>query len=145
MSDALVLEGLRFFGYHGLHPEERTLGQRFLVDIVAELNLRDAGQHDELDETVNYNSLYNVVRAIIEGEPLMLIEAVADKTARAVLDSFPRVTAVTVVVRKPEASIRGAHLDSVGVRVRRVRSVTEPSQSVNVPLPPFLSKGRGAL
>ena len=82
MSDAILLEGLRFFGYHGLYPEERTLGQRFLVDVEAELDLRDAGLHDELDETVNYQSLYTLVRSIVEGEPMMLIEAVADRIAR---------------------------------------------------------------
>lgn len=145
MPDAILLEGLRFFGYHGIHPEERTLGQRYLVDVVAELDLRDAGLHDELDETVNYQSLYATVRSVVEGEPMMLIEAVADRSARLVLESFPRVGAVEVVVRKPEATIRGAHLDAVGVRVRRVREQSAPGQSVDVPLPPFLRGGRSGL
>ena len=139
MSDAILLEGLRFFGYHGLYPEERTLGQRFLVDVTAELDLRDAGLHDELDETINYQSLYTQVRSIVEGEPMMLIEAVADRTARSILEHFPRVTAVEVTVRKPEATIRGAHLDAVGVRVRRVRAHIEPTQHMQVPKPPFLT------
>ncbi len=138
MSDAILLEGLRFFGYHGLHPEERTLGQRFLVDVVVELDLRAAGQLDELDETVNYNSIYSVVRAVVEGEPMMLVEAVADRTARAVLESFPRVTAAEVTVRKPAATIRGAHLDAVGARVRRVRAHVDATQPVSPPKPPFL-------
>ena len=80
MTDAILLEGLRFFGYHGLQPEERTLGQRFLVDVSAELDLRNAGQHDEFEETVNYTSIYNVVRTVVEGEPMMLVEAVADRS-----------------------------------------------------------------
>ena len=138
MSDAILLEGLRFFGYHGVYPEERTLGQRFLVDVVAELDLRDAGQHDELDETVNYNSMYNVVRSVVEGEPMMLIEAVADRTARLILETFPPVTEVEVTVRKPEATIRGAHLDAIGVRVRRVRAHIDATQPVSPPKPPFL-------
>ncbi len=130
MSDAILLEGLRFFGYHGFHPEERTLGQRFLVDVVAELDLRDAGQHDELEETVNYNSIYNLVRSVVEGEPMMLVEAVADRTARSILESFAPISAVEVTVRKPEATIRGAHLDAVGVRVRRVRAQIQTTQPV---------------
>src|SRR5690606_33046195 len=105
LSDAILLEGLRFFGYHGLHPEERTLGQRFLVDVVVELDLRAAGQLDELDETVNYNSIYSVVRAVVEGEPMMLVEAVADRTARSILENFSRATAAEVTVRKPSATI----------------------------------------
>lgn len=138
MSDAILLEGLRFFGYHGLHPEERTLGQRFLVDVVVELDLRAAGQLDELDETVNYNSIYSVVRAIVEGEPMMLVEAVADRTARSILENFSRVTAAEVTVRKPSATIRGAHLDAVGARVRRVRAHVDATQPVSPPKPPFL-------
>ena len=138
MSDAVLLEGLRFFGYHGLHPEERTLGQRFLVDVVAELDLRVAGENDELDDTINYQSLYTLVRSMIEGEPMMLIEAVADRTARSILDAFPMVTAADVTVRKPSPPIRGAHLDSVGVRVRRVRAHVDAPQSVSPPKPPFL-------
>lgn len=138
MSDAILLEGLRFFGYHGLYPEERTLGQRFFVDVVAELDLRNAGLHDELDETVNYASLYGVVRSVVEGEPVMLIEAVADRAARSILESFPLVTAVEVTVRKPEATIRGAHLDAIGVRVRRVRSQVTSVQPATLTKPPFL-------
>jgi dihydroneopterin aldolase len=138
LSDAILLEGLRFFGYHGLYPEERTLGQRFLVDVTAELDLRDAGQHDELDESINYQDLYTQVRTIVEGEPMMLIEAVADRTARSILERFPIVTAVEVIVRKPEATIRGAHLDAIGARVRRVRAHIGATQSASPPLPPFL-------
>lgn len=139
MSDAILLEGLRFFGYHGLYPEERVLGQRFIVDVTAELDLRTAGQLDELDETVNYNSIYNVVRSVVEGEPMMLVEGVADRSARAILESFLQITAVEVTVRKPEATIRGAHLDAVGVRVRRVRAHIEATQPVSPPKPSFLT------
>jgi dihydroneopterin aldolase len=142
LSDAILLEGLRFFGYHGLYPEERTLGQRFLVDVVAELDLRAAGQHDELEETINYQSLYTTVRSIVEGEPMMLIEAVADRTARSILETFPSVSAAEVTVRKPEATIRGAHLDAIGVRVRRVRAHVDATQPASPPKPPFLGPKR---
>jgi dihydroneopterin aldolase len=138
LTDAILLEGLSFYGYHGLYPEERTLGQRFIVDVTAEIDLRNAGAHDELDDTVNYASLYATVRSIVEGEPLMLIEAVADRSARTILDSFPAVAAVEITVRKPSVTIRGAHLDSVGVRIRRVRAQLDPSQAIKLAKPKFL-------
>ncbi|MCO5222880.1 MAG: dihydroneopterin aldolase [Thermomicrobiales bacterium] len=137
MTDAILLEGLRFFGYHGRSPEERTLGQQFVVDVVAELDLRNAGLHDEIDETVGYHSLSATVRSVLEGEPLMLIEAVGDRVARLVLETFPAITAVEVTVRKPEATIRGAHLDAVGVRIRRVRAHLRASQPVDLPDSPI--------
>jgi dihydroneopterin aldolase len=136
LTDAILLEGLRFFGYHGIYPEERALGQRYFVDVIAELDLREAGAHDELDETVNYQSLYTAVRAVVEGEPVMLIETVADRAARSILESFPTVAAVEITVRKPEVTIRGAHLDAVGVRIRRVRAHVEASQPVTIPKRP---------
>lgn len=142
MTDAILLEGLSFYGYHGLYPEERSLGQRFLVDLTAELDLREAGAHDELDESVNYVSIYTTVRSIVEGEPLMLIEAVAERAARAVLEAFPVISAVEITVRKPAVTIRGAHLDAVGVRVRRVRGQVSPTQAVSPPKPPFLNPRR---
>jgi dihydroneopterin aldolase len=142
LADAILLEGLRFFGYHGVYPEERTLGQRFIVDVTVELDLRNAGAHDELDETVNYASIYAVVRSVVEGEPLMLIEAVADRSARAVLEAFPAISAVELTVRKPAVTIRGAHLDAVGARIRRVRAHVDVTQAVDVPKPPFLGKSR---
>jgi dihydroneopterin aldolase len=142
LADAILLEGVHFYGYHGLYPEERTLGQQFIVDVTAELDLRSAGAHDEIEETVNYASLYTCVRAVVEGEPLMLIEAVADRAARSILETFPPVSAVEVTVRKPAVTIRGAHLDAAGVRIRRVRSHVAPSQSVQPPKPPFLNPTR---
>jgi dihydroneopterin aldolase len=140
LADEILLEGLRFFGYHGVYPEERTLGQRFIVDVVAELDLRNAGAHDELDETVNYASIYATVRSIVEGEPLMLIEAVADRSARAVLEAYPAINAVEITVRKPAVTIRGAHLDAVGVRIRRVRAHVDSTQRVTIPKPQGLSR-----
>jgi dihydroneopterin aldolase len=140
LADEILLEGLRLFGYHGVYPEERTLGQRFIVDVVAELDLRNAGAHDELDETVNYASIYATVRSIVEGEPLMLIEAVADRSARAVLEACPAINAVEITVRKPAVTIRGAHLDAVRVRIRRVRAHVDSTQRVTIPKPQGLSR-----
>lgn len=136
LADAILLEGLRFYGYHGIYPEERALGQRFIVDVTAELDLRSAGEHDELDETVNYASIYTSVRSVVEGEPLMLVEAVADCSARAVLEAFPSITAVEITIRKPAVTIRGAHLDAVGVRIRRVRAHISSTQPVSIPPSP---------
>jgi dihydroneopterin aldolase len=140
LADEILLEGLRFFGYHGVYPEERTLGQRFIVDVVAELDLRNAGAHDELDETVNYASIYATVRSIVEGEPLMLIEAVADRSARALLEASPAINAVEITARKPAVTIRGAHLDAVAVRIRRVRAHVDSTQRVTIPKPQGLSR-----
>jgi dihydroneopterin aldolase len=120
-SDEILLEGMRFYAYHGVNQEEQALGQRFTVDVVLAVDLRRAGQSDELANTVSYSAVYKLVRRIIEGEPRNLIEAVAESIASEILASFQAVGQVTVTVRKPEVPMKGAMLDAAGVRIRRSR------------------------
>jgi 7,8-dihydroneopterin aldolase/epimerase/oxygenase len=121
-SDEILLEGMRFYAYHGVNPEERALGQRFVVDVVLAVDLRRPGQSDDLVDTVSYSAVYKVVRGIVEGEPRNLIEAVAEEIAAAVLTGFPQVAGVTVTVRKPEVPMKGSLLDAAGVRITRSRA-----------------------
>lgn len=57
-GDKLILRGLKFHGYHGVKPEENKLGQKFLVDVDAWLDLRQAGISDCLSDTVSYTDIY---------------------------------------------------------------------------------------
>ena len=116
--DVVFLEGLQFYGYHGVDSEERSLGQRFLVDVELTTDLRAAGQADDLTQTVNYSLVYTRVQTIVEGPPHNLIETVAEELATALLADFPA-SSVTVVVRKPEVGLRGATLRAAGVRIVR--------------------------
>lgn len=121
MSDEVFLEAVRFYAYHGVNPEERVQGQRFIVDIRLATDLRAAGVTDDLAQTVNYSAVYKRVQAIVEGPPRNLIEALAEDIASALLGDFPAATAVTVTVRKPEVALKGSILNSVGVRIHRGR------------------------
>lgn len=125
MSDEVFLEGLRFYGYHGVNPEERIQGQRFLVDVRLETDLRQAGLTDDLTRTINYSHVYKLVKALVEGEARDLIEAVAEGIATLLLAEFPTADAVTVTVRKPEVALKGAILDSAGVRIHRRRETEQ--------------------
>ena len=121
MTDEVFLEGLRFYAYHGVNPEERTQGQRFVVDVRIAADLRQAGRADDLAQTLNYSTAYKRVRAIVEGEPRDLIETVAEEIATTLLRDFPSAQAITVTVRKPEVALKGAILDAAGVRIHRTR------------------------
>ena len=120
-SDEVFLEGLRFYGYHGVNPEEQVLGQRFVVDVRLTADLKKAGHSDDLGDTVNYSAAAKHIRAIVEGPPRRLIEAVAEDIATALLAEHPLAWSVTVTLRKPEAALKGIVMDAVGVRVRRTR------------------------
>ncbi len=140
----LLLEGMRFFGYHGVYPEENVLGQRFVVDVSMELDLRPAAAGDELDATVDYFVVYDMVRAIVEGTPRKLVETVVDECARTILNEFPLVDAVEVTMRKPGAPVKAPAIDAVGAKVRRERTRDKASQAVSVPKPPRLGTSHRA-
>jgi len=121
-TDEILLEGMRFYAYHGVNPEERVLGQRFTVDVALAVDLSWAGQSDDLVDTVSYSAVYKRVRRIVEGEPRNLIEAVAESIAAEILAEFPPAERVSVTVRKPEVPMKGSMLDAAGVRITRSRA-----------------------
>jgi len=119
--DTVFLERMQFYGYHGQNPEERTLGQRFEVDISLETSTRDAGMSDELADTVNYSAVFKTCRQIVEGEPKRLIESVAESIAQQLLAGDPKVSAVRVTIRKPQAPLKGGVFGAAGVSIWRER------------------------
>lgn len=66
-GDKLILKGLIFYGFHGARPEERTLGQKFFVDVDAWMDLKPAGKSDNLSHTFNYVEIY---RSVTTNSPL---------------------------------------------------------------------------
>lgn len=122
-SDRILLEGMVFFGYHGTRPEENSLGQRFVVDVALQLDLRAAGEADDLGATVDYSIVHRAARAIVEGPPLKLTEAVAERIAAAVLAEHPLVEAVEVRVRKPNVRLDDTVLAGSTVEIVRHRRV----------------------
>lgn len=109
---------MTFFGYHGAKPEERALGQRFVVDLEAGADLAPAGRSDDLSRTVDYGELYHATRAVLEGEPLNLLETVAERVAAAAL-SHERVLWARVRIRKPGVAIHGSILAASAVEILR--------------------------
>ena len=119
-SDKIILEGMQFYGFHGVNVEERSLGQPYLVDLVVEMDLSVPGKSDRLEDTVSYTHLYRAVQKVLEGESKNLLEATAEAVARRVLEEFP-VDAVQVRVKKPRPPIKGSVIENAVVEIYRVR------------------------
>jgi len=115
----ITLTGLRAFGWHGVHPQERAAGQEFVVDVTLELDLGPAAGSDEVTDTVHYGDLANALVAIVAGEPVNLIETLADRLATACL-ADDRVRVAVVTVHKPQAPIPHEFAD-VMVTITRTR------------------------
>lgn len=111
---------MEFYGYHGVFPEETRLGQRFIVDLMVEADLKPAGESDDLALSINYGELYHLCKDIVEGAPFKLIEALAEKIADRCLSQFTLAMSCTVKVIKPDPPIPG-HYESVAVEITRSR------------------------
>jgi FolB domain-containing protein len=115
--DKIFIKDLRVFGYHGYLPEEREKGQDFVIDILMSLDLRAAGKSDDINDTVDYREVINLVSEIVSRERFSLIEALAERITAAILSSF-KVTKVKLDVKKTEAPLEQA-VGFVGVRISR--------------------------
>ncbi|HHY32876.1 MAG TPA: dihydroneopterin aldolase [Firmicutes bacterium] len=117
-TDKIVLRNMVFYGYHGVFPAEKELGQRFEVDVELVTDLSRAAQADDLDAGgINYVDVYTLVKEIVEEREFNLIEALAETIAQEILSAHD-VDEVTVRVRKPEVAIGGV-LDCVEVEIVR--------------------------
>jgi len=114
------LKGLKFHGYHGVLPEENVLGQKFVIDLTMSVDLRKAGETDDLNHTVNYAEVFRQVKLVVEGPPQQLIETVAAKIAKDVLDSHEAVRDIMVRVQKPHVALEGV-LETLGIEIWRQR------------------------
>jgi dihydroneopterin aldolase / 2-amino-4-hydroxy-6-hydroxymethyldihydropteridine diphosphokinase len=126
VTDRIVLRGLVARGRHGVFPEERRDGQDFVVDVALELDVRAAAATDDLGRTVHYGELAEALADVVRGEPVDLLETLAERLAR-VCVADPRVEAAEVTVHKPAAPIREPFAD-VAVNLRRTRDELLPPQ-----------------
>ena len=112
--DKIRIVGLKVFAHVGVPAAERLKRQRVLVDLELELDLRKAGREDRVSATVDYAAVASSVKRHIERKSFRLVEAMAEESAKLVLDRFhPR--AVWVRIRK--FSVPSA--ESVGVELNR--------------------------
>lgn len=121
-TDTISLVGITLYGYHGVRPEERTLGQRFVVDVDLETDLHCAATTDALDATVNYSEVYALVAELVQGEPVNLLETLAERIARAVFERFPRIERTRIRIAKPGVAIAGSVLHEAAVTINRTRT-----------------------
>lgn len=118
-GDRLSLTGLRVHGRHGVFDHERRDGQDFVVDAVLRVDTAPAAASDELDDAVDYGTLAQRLAAVVRGDPMNLIETLADRLAQVCL-ADERVAEAEVTVHKPGAPIP-LTFDDVAVTVVRTR------------------------
>ncbi|CCG01535.1 Dihydroneopterin aldolase [Blastococcus saxobsidens DD2] len=118
--DRIAVHGIRAHAHHGVYAFERERGQMFRVDAVLELDTTAAAMGDDLTRTVDYADLAQQLHAVLNGEPVNLLETLAQRLADVCLRN-QLVEAVEITVHKPEAEL-GVPFDDVTVTIRRQRA-----------------------
>lgn len=117
--DKIIAKGMSFKACHGVLQEEKEKPQTFKVDLELYLDLKKAGSTDKLEDTINYDEVFHVVKTIVENEQYNLIEALAENIAASILHNFP-VEGAEVVVYKPQAPVEG-FFDHFAIKIQRFR------------------------
>ncbi len=115
--DRILIPGLRELGVHGVLPEERQRPQPFEVDLELHVDVRSAGDSDDLDDTVDYSAVCEAVSRVVSSESYLLLERLATRIAE-VCKADARVERVAVEVRKLHPPVR-AQVQHVAVRIER--------------------------
>ncbi len=104
MIDRISLTGVDVFAHHGVHPAERELGQRFVIDAELFLDCSAAAMSDSLAQALDYSAVHRRIRQMAAAETFQLIEALAHQLCRGLLSEFP-LERVILTVNKPHAPL----------------------------------------
>jgi dihydroneopterin aldolase/2-amino-4-hydroxy-6-hydroxymethyldihydropteridine pyrophosphokinase len=116
--DKINIKDLEVYGFHGVNQQEKDMGQRFLISLELFLSLQNAGESDDLNETVSYAQVCTDIEEEFKKEKYDLIEKAAEKLAEFILMNYELVDRVKVKIKKPWAPI-GKPLDHVSVEIDR--------------------------
>ncbi|HZK05587.1 MAG TPA: 2-amino-4-hydroxy-6-hydroxymethyldihydropteridine diphosphokinase [Actinomycetaceae bacterium] len=132
MTGTIWLTGISAHAHHGVFAFERDQGQRFVIDVGFEVDTRPAARSDDVADTVSYAEVADAVHGILTGEPVNLVETLAERIAAVTL-SFPGVSAATVVIHKPEAPI-AVPFEDVTLTIHRTPLTAVPLEPATVVL-----------
>jgi dihydroneopterin aldolase len=114
-SSHIILQEMRFYAYHGVLPQERIVGGDYTVSVEVDVDITSAVENDQLDVTLNYAELYEVVRHEML-TPSDLLEHLAGRIGKAIMTAFPQVKAVDLTVMKDNPPM-GADCKGAGIKL----------------------------
>lgn len=118
--DIIKLHNAVFYAYHGALTDEKNLGGKFEIDVELHCNLKKAKENDSLNETVNYEKVYSLMKKVVTEKKYNLIEALAHSISVGILEHFEQVQKTIVRVRKPGAPVHGV-VDTIEVQIETER------------------------
>jgi 7,8-dihydroneopterin aldolase/epimerase/oxygenase len=115
----IKLEGISFYAHHGYYTHEQTRGNNYLVDVSVETDIESSAIHDDLHQTVNYETIYHICAEVMS-HPCKLIETVTFRIAHEIQRSFPHLESIEVVVHKIAPELGGpVHSAQISYSLKR--------------------------
>lgn len=116
------LDGLRFHAFHGVLPQERAVGNDYVVDVRAGYDVSSACLTDEVGDTLNYARMFDIVKAEM-AKPSKLLERVAWRIGEKLMAEFPAITSLTIRLTKQNPPM-GACSDGATVELHLINDKT---------------------
>lgn len=122
--DKIIVKGLKIFAFHGVNPEEQRDGQLFILDIIANADLKKPCQSDDINDTVSYAKILKTAQRVMISQKDFLLERVAERIAQALLKKFEMLESVDITIKKPNAPIK-ADFEYTAINIVRGRESLE--------------------
>lgn len=114
----IIIEEMEFYAFHGHYREEQIVGNRFLVDLEMEANLATPARSDRLDDAVNYQQAYEIIKKEMRRKKSYLLENIAKRILDALYDQMEGIEQATLRIRKMHPPL-GGPVRSVGITMSR--------------------------
>jgi 7,8-dihydroneopterin aldolase/epimerase/oxygenase len=113
----IEIEGMEFYAFHGYFEAEKIVGNRFLVNVAIETHCEKAAQSDNLDDALNYQTIYQLIYEEMQ-KPSSLLENVAGRILNRLYDEFKTISNVKVKISKINPPM-GGQIERVSVTLER--------------------------
>ena len=117
LKDKILLKNIILYAHLGVKKEEREVRQKIAMDVKLSLDLEETARRDDLEKTVDYEKVYNLIKERIETKKYHLLEALGQDIAQEILKNF-KVEEVLVRAQKLQVKLAGP-LDYVAVEITR--------------------------
>ena len=119
-NDYIEIKNLEVYANHGVLAEEKKLGQKFYIDAKLYVDVLNAAASDDVENSVNYAEVTEVIQKVFKSKSTNLIETAAQSLAGILLARFTKIDRIDMTVKKPSAPV-DAHFDYMSVNITRSR------------------------
>lgn len=106
MKSKIILEDIKIYAYHGVLPEEAIIGNHYVVNLEVHSDLEKASQSDDLNDTINYAEINDIVHQEMEIRS-QLLEHVIGRIINKIEKQFPKITLIKIKLTKTIPPMRG--------------------------------------